>query len=74
MSVSTVTPSIVADPPALLDVQAVARLLNCSKRHIYRMSDAGRMPTPVRIGSLVRWRRGDIESWLAGGCHPVRRA
>ena len=32
---------------ALLDVQGVAQLLDCSSRHVYRLSDAGRMPAPV---------------------------
>jgi predicted DNA-binding transcriptional regulator AlpA len=64
----------------LLDVRAVAALLDCSARHVYRLADAGRMPPPVRIGALVRWRRstGDpttgIEDWIAGGCRPVRPA
>jgi excisionase family DNA binding protein len=60
-------------PPALLDVRAVAHLLNCSPRHVYRLSDAGRMPVPIRIGALVRWRRADVQHWIDGGCRPVRR-
>jgi excisionase family DNA binding protein len=60
--------------PTLLDVQQVADLLNCSTRHVYRLADAGRMPAPVRLGALVRWRRVDIEDWLAGGCRSCRGA
>jgi len=63
--------------PALLDVQAVAQLLDCSARHVYRLSDAGRMPAPVKLGSLVRWSRQSLEDWIAGGCktcRPVVRA
>jgi excisionase family DNA binding protein len=56
---------------ALLDVRAVAVLLGCSPRHVYRLSDAGRMPLPVRIGALVRWRRQSIDEWIAGGCKPI---
>jgi excisionase family DNA binding protein len=70
------TDTLPPDPatlPALLDVQAVAQLLGCSPRHIYRMSDAGAMPPPVRLGALVRWRRKDIDTWLAGGCRPIRQ-
>jgi excisionase family DNA binding protein len=63
-----------AAPSALLDVQQVAALLNCSSRHIYRLSDAGRMPPPVRLGALVRWSRSSIEEWLRDGCQPVRRS
>ncbi len=59
--------------PAMLDVGAVAALLGCSKRHIYRMSDAGRMPRPLKVGALVRWRRADVLSWIDEGCRPVRR-
>jgi excisionase family DNA binding protein len=57
----------------LLDVRAVAELLDCSARHVYRLADAGRMPAPVRIGALVRWRRSDLNAWLAEGCKPVRQ-
>jgi excisionase family DNA binding protein len=73
----TDVPTATAPEPSaaqLLDVQAVARLLACSPRHVYRLSDAGRMPPPVRLGALVRWRRQDIDAWLAGGCKPCRTA
>jgi excisionase family DNA binding protein len=59
---------------ALLDVRAVAALLDCSPRHVYRLADAGRMPAPVRVGALVRWRRADLDAWLAAGCPSTRRA
>jgi excisionase family DNA binding protein len=70
------SPALTAPEPsaALLDVRAVAALLDCSPRHIYRLSDAGLMPSPVRIGALVRWRRADLDSWLAQGCPRVRPA
>jgi excisionase family DNA binding protein len=57
---------------ALLDVEAVATLLNCSTRHVRRMADDGRMPEPIRLGALVRWRKDSLLDWLAGGCPPVR--
>ena len=58
---------------ALLDVRAVAAVLGCSTRHVYRMADAGNMPPPVRLGALVRWPRETITDWIANGCKPVRR-
>jgi excisionase family DNA binding protein len=61
------------DQAALLDVRAVAALLDCSSRHVYRLADSGKMPPPVRIGALVRWPRRAIEDWIRGGCRPVRR-
>lgn len=59
-------------PAALLDVRAVAELLSCSTRHVYRLADAGKMPAPIRLGSLVRWSPTSLNEWLAGGCRPVR--
>ncbi len=54
--------------PAMLIIDQVARLLNCSMRTLYRLNDAGKMPRPVRLGSLVRWNRSEIEQWIADGC------
>jgi len=66
-------------PPAelsanlLADVQAVAELLSCSTRHVYRLSDAGKMPAPLKLGALVRWSRASIDSWIADGCPSCRK-
>lgn len=63
-------PSVCAE---LLDVKAVAALLGgCSIRHVYRLADAGRMPRPIKLGTLVRWRRSELISWLDSGCQPIR--
>jgi excisionase family DNA binding protein len=56
---------------ALLDVRSVAGLLGCSTRHVFRLADTGKLPAPIRIGRLVRWRRADLDTWLAS-C-PTRR-
>lgn len=59
---------------SLLTVEQVAERLNCSTRHIYRMSDRGDMPAPIKLGKkLVRWQRQVFEKWLAAGCPRVRR-
>ena len=61
--------STATGPPAkLLDVQAVADLLDCSPRHIYRLTYAGRMPAPVKLGALVRWPQRAIDEWILNGC------
>jgi excisionase family DNA binding protein len=63
-----------AEPSAkLLDVQAVAEMLGCSQRHVYRLSDAGRMPGPVKLGSLVRWSAAAIREWIDQGCPSIRQ-
>lgn len=58
----------------LLDVGAVAAMLNCSRRHVYRLADGGRLPRPVKLGQLVRWRRAELLQWLDEGCPAVRSA
>ncbi|MGA2062454.1 MAG: excisionase family DNA-binding protein [Thermoguttaceae bacterium] len=54
------------------DVETVADKLSCSSRHVYRLADAGRMPLPVRLGSLVRWDLDEIDVWISQGCPSVR--
>lgn len=56
----------------LLNVTAVAELLACSTRTVRRLADSGAMPRPVRLASLIRWRRSDITAWLADGCPSLR--
>lgn len=58
----------------LLNVRAVAELLNCSATHVWQLVDLGNMPAPLRIGALLRWRRQIVERWLAAGRPRVRKA
>lgn len=55
------------------DVKAVAEKLDCSPRHVYRLADAGRMPAPLRLASLVRWDLEEIDRWIADGCPSTRK-
>jgi predicted DNA-binding transcriptional regulator AlpA len=65
----------VAPGAQLLDVQAVAEMLGCSPRTVYRLSDRGAMPAPVRLGALVRWKAtgpGSLGEWIDQACPSVR--
>ena len=66
-TVSTAGPST-----GMIDVDAVATLCDCSPRHVRRMADSGAMPRPIHLGRLVRWRRADVDQWLAAGCPSCR--
>ena len=57
----------------MLTTQDLADLLRCSPRTIYRLVDVGRIPSPCRLGSLVRWTSSAIEAWLAAGCPTCRQ-
>lgn len=54
--------------PVLLTVDETARLLAVRPRTIWRWLSRSRIPEPVRPGGSTRWRRTDIEAWIAKGC------
>jgi excisionase family DNA binding protein len=57
--------------PLLLSARDVATLLQCSDKHIQNLRIAGRIPAPVKLGTLVRWPRQVIEQWIEAGCPAV---
>ncbi len=61
------------DEIQLLKVEAVAKMLDCSTRHVRRLADAGLMPRSLKLGTLVRWRKADIQDWIDAGCRPCRK-
>ena len=52
----------------LIPAEAVASLLGISKRTVWRLLSAGKLPEPLRLGSVVRWSRAEIEEWIKAGC------
>ena len=65
------TPVTTPPQPLLIDIRQLAALLGRSVPSLERDQAAGRLPAPVRIGSSKKWRRADIEAWVAADC-PVR--
>lgn len=57
----------------LLDVNETAGVLGVGTRTVWRMRDAGRMPTPVKVAGCIRWRLADLSAWIDAGCPDVRR-
>jgi excisionase family DNA binding protein len=55
----------------MLSIQDVARLMQCSDRHVNNLRKSGRMPQPVKLGTLVRWPQKTIEEWIQAGCPVV---
>jgi excisionase family DNA binding protein len=47
-----------------------AQLLNVSERTLYRLKSSGRLPKPIELGGLVRWRLTEIHRWIDQGCPP----
>jgi len=51
-------------PPEWFSPAALAKHLDISLRHVWRLRDSGHLPAPVRLGRLVRWRRAAVEKFL----------
>lgn len=62
-------PDRTLSPSLLIDARELAAMLAISVPTIWRMRESGRLPEPLRLTSqTLRWRRSDVESWLAAGC------
>lgn len=49
----------------LLCLKEVATIIGCCQSTIYNMLYEGRMPAPIRLRGSIRWRRGEINDWIA---------
>jgi predicted DNA-binding transcriptional regulator AlpA len=62
------------DRPLMLTKEEGARLLNVSGRTIDRLLSADWMPKLVEVLGCKRFRRADLEEWIAAGCPKDWRA
>jgi excisionase family DNA binding protein len=53
--------------PLLLDESQAAALLSLSPRKLWELAARGSIKS-VKIGALKRYRRIDLEEWVASGC------
>ncbi len=60
-----------ADIPPLMTVFEVARVLRISTRSVWRLVTSSKLVEPIRIGGSIRWRRADLQDWIARGCPPI---
>lgn len=57
----------------LMTVEDVALRCHIHPDTVRRMTDRGATPKPVRLGRAVRYREGEIESWISEGCPSMSR-
>jgi predicted DNA-binding transcriptional regulator AlpA len=57
-----------AGPSLLVDIRELSALLSRSAGSLERDQAAGRLPAPIYVGGSRRWRREEIEAWVAAGC------
>lgn len=58
------TAGCTAMPLSVMTIPEVARLLRVSEKKTYRLAKSGELPS-FRLGSAWRFRRSDVESWVA---------
>jgi predicted DNA-binding transcriptional regulator AlpA len=59
--------------PALVDDVGAGQVLGVSRATVHRLRATGRLPEPIRLGRLVRWRVAELRAWAAAGCPSVER-
>ncbi len=66
----------VGAPPAplLISADEVAGMLDISTRTLWRLVSTRKIVAPVKFGGSTRWRRADVEAWVASGCPTPGRA
>ncbi len=52
----------------LVGAKEAARLCSISESMLYTLNRAGKMPPPIRIGTLLRWKRRELLEWIEAGC------
>ena len=52
----------------LVTAQECADWLRITRGHLYRLRDCGAIPSPIKIGRSLRWRRSDLTLWFRAGC------
>lgn len=52
-------------PAALLTAGQTAELVGISVRTVWRLVSAGEFPSPRKIGTATRWKRSEVEDWIA---------
>jgi excisionase family DNA binding protein len=78
-SAATISRSTLADPislapisPLLLTERHAAKILSLSPRKVWELAACGAIPF-VKIGTVKRYRRVDLEDWVGRGCPTSRQ-
>lgn len=60
---------------ALLKREEVAEYLGVSPQSVYNWSKSGKLPAPIKIGRLARWRKSDIDNFIeSNGTTPQNKS
>jgi len=57
----------------LLTASDLAASLGVNRSTIWTWHSGGKIPMPVHIGGVTRWRREEIQRWIEAGAPPRTR-
>ncbi len=52
----------------LVSANYAALMCGMGRTTWYKLVSTGKAPRPVKLGRLARWRRDELEAWIADGC------
>lgn len=54
--------------PILFTTKEAAAFCMISESSFYKLNKKRMVPKPLRIGTMYRWRKNDLVSWVEAGC------
>ncbi len=51
-----------------LTIKEASAYCKISESNFYKLNRKGLVPKPVKIGTILRWRKSDLVAWVAAGC------
>lgn len=51
--------------PSLLAFAALSHYVSFGRSRIYQLINAGEFPQPIKVGKSSRWKKADVDQWIA---------
>jgi predicted DNA-binding transcriptional regulator AlpA len=59
--------------PLMVDAKKAARMCGIGRTLWLDLKNAGRVPTPIRLGGRVLWNTEELREWSRAGCPTQER-
>jgi len=67
LGVIKMMPDTIKTQDRALSAEAVGKMLSLSRRQVFRLNSAGKIPRPIRVGCSPRWLESRLLEWLQVG-------
>ena len=52
-------------PPALFSFESLSAYTELNRTRVYSLIRQGKFPRPLKFGKTSRWRKSDVDAWIA---------